>query len=206
MDEYSTILAAIQRDERYLRNLDWGVPRPGHPEGTVRAHIAELEQNLQQLHPHLTASEVWKLELLIHTHDTFKGGAEPSVAIDHPGSHSSLARRFLEEFCPDEDLLAMVQWHDEPFALWRQFSTRGRYNAQRLAALLERINDWSLFLTFQCIDGCTSGKSRKPLRWFLELTGDRVSRSIPGKRLLEGASDSPSTPDETGSRRDSQGD
>jgi len=30
------ILDAITADPRYLANLDWGKPRAGHPEGTVR--------------------------------------------------------------------------------------------------------------------------------------------------------------------------
>src|SRR5262245_18791904 len=99
MNEYERIFAALTRDERYLANLEWGQPRRGHPEGTVRAHIAELERNLDGLRPRLTEDETWKLRILIHTHDSFKAEAKSGVPIGDPRSHASLARAFLAEFC-----------------------------------------------------------------------------------------------------------
>ncbi|MCA8997484.1 MAG: hypothetical protein KDA80_10865 [Planctomycetaceae bacterium] len=171
----SDILSRITSDSRYTELLDWGEPRPGHPEGTVRAHIAELEGNLARLSDRLTEDEQSKLRLLIHTHDTFKGSAQPGVAITHPQSHASLARAFLEEFCDDDDLLAMVQYHDEPYALWRQFRQKGTYSAGRMDGLIASIHDWDLFLAFNLVDGCTKGKDRKPIRWFLQELGNRVS-------------------------------
>jgi hypothetical protein len=177
MTPYQKILDAILADPRYQRNLDWGKPRRGHPEGTVRAHIAELERNLDRLAPRLSEEEHGKLRLLIHTHDTFKGEAEPGVAITDPRSHASLARAFLAGHCDDADLLAMVQYHDEPYALWRQFKGRGKYNPERFAHLLGTIRDWDLFLAFNLIDGCTDGKGREPLRWlFAEVRGKVASR------------------------------
>src|SRR5262245_48835831 len=116
--DYQAIFTAITSDPRYLANLDWGEARPGHPEGTVRAHIAEIEQNLEALRPKLTAEECWKLKVLIHVHDSFKAQAQPGVAITDPRSHASLARAFLADYCDDADLLAMVQYHDEPIALF----------------------------------------------------------------------------------------
>ena len=66
----------------------------------------------------------------------------------------------------------MVQYHDEPFALWRQVQSKGTYDQKRMAALLGNIKDWNLFLAFNIIDGCTAGKSREPLVWFFrELLG-----------------------------------
>lgn len=171
-------LRAIQDDPRYQRNLDWGEPRPGHPEGTVRAHIAELERNLDRLRPRLTDEECGKLRLLIHTHDTFKGEAARGVAITHPQSHASLARAFLAEFVSDRDLLAMVQYHDEPYALWRQARHReGGVNEVRLRALREAIEDWTLFLAFNIVDGCTEGKDGQSLRWLFRT----VSGSVPSR-------------------------
>src|SRR4029077_998857 len=96
-----TIFERIISDSRYQKNLDWGKARPGHPEGTVRAHIAELETNLEKLRPKLTDEEFWKLRLLVHTHDSFKATAEPGVAITDPKSHASLARAFLAAYCDD---------------------------------------------------------------------------------------------------------
>ena len=177
MTDYQKVFEAITADPRYLKNLDWGKPRRGHPEGTIRAHIVELECNLELLRPKLTEEEVWKLKVLIHTHDSFKGEATPGAKISDPGSHASMARAFLATFCDDAGLLAIVQYHDEPYALYRQVESRGDYDQERLSTLLRTIEDWSLFLAFNIIDGCTAGKSRKPLHWlFREIAGKAESR------------------------------
>jgi hypothetical protein len=165
MTEYECAFNAMTQDPEYLRNLDWGQPRAGHPEGSVREHIAELEQNLESLRSRLSETDYWRLKLLVHSHDTFKAEAEPGAAILAARSHASLARAFLARFCDDPDLLVMVQYHDEPFALWRQFASKGRFNQDRLKALLSTIKDWNLFLAFSIVDGCTNGKSREPLKW-----------------------------------------
>lgn len=174
MLNYQSVLDAIQADTRYQSNLDWGKPRRGHPEGTVRAHIAELEGNLKSLKHKLTPLEVDKLRVLIHTHDTFKADAKQGVPITDPRSHASLARDFLSEFCDDADLLNIVQYHDEPYALWQQFTSKGHVNTVRFETLLTRILDWNLFLAFNIIDGCTEGKSGVPVHWLLEQVAPRV--------------------------------
>lgn len=178
MNEYERAFAAVTRDERYLAHLDWGQPRRGHPEGTIRAHIDELERNLQRLRPRLSEEEACKLRLLIHTHDTFKAEGQAGVPIAHPRSHASLARAFLAEFCQDEDLLAMVQWHDEPYALYQQQKHRASIDADRFEELLAAIRDWNLFTAFLVIDGCTAGKDRGSLQWFLAEIEGRVESTF----------------------------
>jgi hypothetical protein len=182
---YQQIFAAITADPRYLANLDWGQPRSGHPEGTVRAHMEELEANLEALRSKLTEEDQWKLRILIHVHDSFKAEAESGVPISHPRSHASLARAFLAEYCDDADLLAMVQYHDEPFALYNQWRSKGQYNRQRFEALLAAINDWNLFLAFNVIDGCTAGKSRAPLCWLFGEVAGKVTTSFTAADLLD---------------------
>lgn len=181
---YTSVFYAVTADPRYLENLDWGEPRHGHPEGTVRAHIAELERNLKRLRRRLSADDVDKLRVLIHVHDTFKADAKSGVPIVDPRSHATLARTFLAEFCDDADLLAMVQFHDEPFALWQQIVNTGAYNPDRLAALIDAIQDWNLFLAFLIIDGCTAGKSREPLRWFFDEVAGKVTAEISAGEIL----------------------
>jgi hypothetical protein len=182
--DYRKIFEAIVADPRYQANLDWGESRPGHPEGTVRAHIVEIERNLGALRPKLSECDYWKLKVLLHTHDSFKRDSERGVAITHPKSHASLARDFLAEFCNDDDLLAMVQYHDEPFALWRQFETKGSYNQDRWVTLLDSIKDWNLFLAFNIIDGCTEGKGREPLHWLFEQLAGKVQSSFTNTDIL----------------------
>ena len=175
MSDYKKIFDAITSDARYQRNLDRGKSRPGHPEGTVRAHIAEVDRNLEKLRPKVSETDYWRLRVLIHTHDTFKVEAERGVPISAPKSHASLARAFLAEFCDDADMQAMVQFHDEPFALWRQFKAMGKFNDERLKALLTNIRDWNIFLAFNIVDGCTEGKDREQLRWLFQQVSGRVA-------------------------------
>ena len=184
MTAYEAAFSSLVMDPRYQKNLDWGESRPGHPEGAVRAHIEEIERNLQTLQPRLNEADYWKMKLLIHTHDSFKAEALPGVAISHPRSHASLARDFLVQYCSDPDLAAMVQFHDEPFALWRQVEAKGKCNADRLDWLLRNIHDWNLFLAFNIIDGCTMGKSREPLRWFFQEVSGKVASTFTEQDIL----------------------
>jgi len=167
MCQMKDIVAKVLADPRYLKNIEYGQPRSGHPEGKVRLHIAELEANLEQLAPRISVEQYWKLKFLIHVHDTFKAEAVPDSPIENPQSHASLARSFAAEFTDDADLLNMIQFHDVNFALWKQFAATGSYNLKRFSALLAAIIDWDLFLTLLIIDGCSQGKDPEKLRWFI---------------------------------------
>jgi hypothetical protein len=177
VNAYEAAWQRVVADPHYQRNLDWGEPRPGHPEGTLRGHIEELERNLETLRTRLSATDYWKLKLLIHSHDSFKAEAERGVAITDPLSHASLARQFLAQHCADPELLAIVQYHDEPFALWRQVKAKGKCNPERFAALRRNIRNWDLFLAFNIIDGCNEGKSQESLRWLFREVADKVETS-----------------------------
>lgn len=154
------IIEKIIADARYQSNIEYGEPRSGHPEGKVKYHIAELEENLERLASHgISEEQYWKLKILIHVHDTFKAESIPDSPILDPNSHASLAKKFASEFIEDEDLLNMIQFHDVNFALWKQFAATGAYDVQRFKNLLETIQDWDLFLMFIIIDGITKGKT-----------------------------------------------
>jgi hypothetical protein len=162
------ILARIISDPRYQKNIEYGEPRSGHPEGKVKYHIAELEENLEKLVARgISEEQYWKLKFLIHVHDTFKAEAIPDSPVLSPTSHASLARNFASEFIDDPDLLNMIQFHDENYALWKQFAATGSYDIRRLENLLETIRDWELFLIFVIIDGSTKGKDPKKTGWFI---------------------------------------
>ena len=184
MTDYEAVFNAITADPRYQQNLDWGKPRSGHPEGTIPDHIAELERNLKAFTRRVSESDYWRLKVLIHTHDTFKGAAKAGVPIRASNSRASLARAFLTEFCDHADMLQMLQYHDEPIALWRQFVSKGRCNRRRLAALLTNIQDWDLFLAFNIVDGCTPGKDRDGLRWFFQQVASKVTSKFTEADIL----------------------
>jgi hypothetical protein len=162
------IVERIMADPRYQKNIEYGEPRSGHPEGKIKFHIAELEENLEKLVVRgISAEQYWKLKFLIHVHDTFKADAIPNSRILNPSSHASLARKFAAEFIQDEDLLNMIQLHDVNYALWQQFRHTGSYDLARLQHLLDTIQDWELFMLFLIIDGSTRGKERSKLLWFM---------------------------------------
>jgi len=178
---YELVFQKIIADPRYAEGITYGKPRKGHQEGVVRAHLAELDSNLRRIWDMLAFDELWKLSILIHTHDTFKKWSARDVPIDQLNSHASLARNFLAEFLTEgnpehQDLLAMVQWHDENFALWKQMKKTGDYDHERLLKrVVEGIHDIELFLMFTLIDGHTQSKmaladQEKPekIRWFYE--------------------------------------
>lgn len=161
------IVARVVTDPRYLKNIEYGEPRSGHPEGKVKYHLADLETNLEKLAPRISDKQYWKLRFLIHVHDTFKADAIPDSRIESPHSHASLARKFAAEFTEEDDLLNMIQFHDVNFALWKQYLATGSYKTERFLRLLDTIQDWDLFLMFLILDGCTPGKDRHMIRWFI---------------------------------------
>lgn len=165
----------ILSNERYSQGVEYGQPRKGHSEGSVKNHIIELEKNLHTLCHLLTEDERWKLLILIHVHDTFKLWATRDAPIDDLNSHATLACAFLAEFTDDKDLLNIVQWHDENFVHWKQMRKKGHYNLERLKERVLTIQDLELYLFFTLIDGFTEGKmslaaKEKPekLRWFID--------------------------------------
>lgn len=168
MTSMKPILEKVKADSRYQRNIEYGEPRPGHPEGRVKFHIADLESNLEHLREKgISDEDYWKLKFLIHVHDIFKAEAEPNVPLLHPRNHASLARKFAAEFTADADLLNMIQFHDQNYALWEDLLRDGSYDANKLQSMLDIIQDLDLFLTFIIIDGCTKGKDYSKLTWFI---------------------------------------
>lgn len=167
-------------DPRYKRNVEYGEPRSGHPEGKIKHHITDLEANLEKLKHLLLDEEVyWKLKFLIHVHDTFKAQAidEEGAPSTDASSHETLARAFASDFADDEDLLNIIQYHDEIYALWKQYRSTGQYDTQWLARLLTTIQDWELYLAFTIVDGYTKGKDLEKLPWFInEIRQHKLTR------------------------------
>jgi len=163
------ILEKVLADPRYRKNIEYGRPRPGHPEGKVKYHIADLEANLEQLACRgISADDYWKLKFLIHVHDMFKAEAEKDVPILHPRSHSTLARDYASQYTDDPDLLNMIQFHDKNYSMWLEYLRKGSYDSTAFQQLIDTIHDWDLFLMFNIIDGRTKGKDIAKLVWFIE--------------------------------------
>jgi hypothetical protein len=163
------IIKQIKADPRYQRNIEYGEPRNGHPEGKVKFHIADLESNLEILRErNISDSDYWKLKFIIHVHDSFKAEAQTETSTLHPQNHASLAREYASQFTDDADLLNMIQFHDENYNLWLGYLKTGDYDMGRFQNLLDTIKNWDLFLMFLIIDGCTEGKDLAKLSWFID--------------------------------------
>jgi hypothetical protein len=187
------IYQQILYDPRYQRNILYGKPRPGHAEGTIQAHIAELEQNLEELVKlsKVSPSNYWPLKVLIHVHDTFKGEAvqlkKQNCPIEDPQSHASLARAYLSKYVSNETLLNIVQYHDLGYAVYRNYKEKGRLNLERLKKGLDKVDDLDLYLLFCIIDACTvsklamnGGNGNEVIRWLIKT----VNELYPGKSII----------------------
>jgi hypothetical protein len=148
----------LAADPVVLRGLAWGRPRPGHPEGRVGAHVAEILAAITEP----AGRRRDELRFLALVHDACKHRVRPGAGRSPDNDHALLARRFAERFTGDPRLLDVLELHDEPYRIWRARMDDGR---AALQAMLARIPDLSLFLRFVELDSSTRGKDPRPLRW-----------------------------------------
>jgi len=162
--DFEVALAAVQADPRYRTNIRFGQPRSGHPEGSIAAHILTLEANLEQIRSRIDPAVEARLRFAIHVHDTFKPEATASKGVR---DHGELARDFAAEFVDDPDLLNLLELHDEPYRLCRDWVHTGSLDVERLSRLADRIVDWDQYLAFVILDSWTAGKDLEKLCWFI---------------------------------------
>jgi hypothetical protein len=156
----------LAADPELQAGLAWGRPRPGHPEGSVAAHVGDLLRTIDDWGA--TGERRGELRALALVHDSFKNQVQewrPKTGGNH---HAGRARRFFEQFSDDERLLATIEHHDRPYALWRKMRRKGRLDEPAFEAMLAQIPDPDLFLTFIELDGSTDGKTPAPVEWFRE--------------------------------------
>jgi hypothetical protein len=151
-------------DPEMLRGLAWGEPRAGHPEGPVGTHVSHLLEALERSGESGERRELLRFVILVH--DSFKSQVRerlPRVGENH---HAMRARRFAEKFIDDERVLATIQLHDRPYALWRKMLRRGKVDDRGFRRMMKRIPDPELFLRFIELDASTEGKRPEPVEWF----------------------------------------
>ncbi len=163
MHDASEALRRLCLDPIYIANREWGVPRWGHPEGSLGAHIEELEANLKRARPWLLEGDEARLRLIIHAHDICKPEARKGVSLEHPLHHGRLARQLLARYSQDSQALAIVEHHDDGYYLF--FQDDPSPGIERLLVAVEEVE---LFLLFTFIDGCLAGKLPQPVQWFAE--------------------------------------
>ncbi len=153
----------LTADPVLLEGLAWGKPRPGHPEGTVGAHVSDLLRTIDAWGE--TGTRRSELRLIALVHDAMKGKVRDWLPRSGENHHAMRARRFAETYTDDERLLATIELHDRPYGIWRKSRRRGPEANERLAAMSERIPDLHLFLRFVELDGSTEGKNSEPVEW-----------------------------------------
>jgi len=170
---------AIISDDRWKVGARWGKPRPGHPEGKIEAHIGEVLANLERLGLDPTSRR--KLRLVALVHDTFKGEVDRARPRSGDNDHALIARRFVERYTDDEDVLEITELHDEAYRSWSIGSRRGDWARAEVRArrLLERLGPRrDLYLAFYRADNAAGDKRAEPLVWFESLL-QRQRRLVP---------------------------
>jgi len=149
----------LASDPAMLRGLAWGRPRPGHPEGSVGTHVADLLTAITEP----AGRRRDELRFLALVHDALKHRVRPDAALSPDNDqHGVLARRFSERYTADPRILATLELHDEPYRIWR---TRPHDGRCALEGILAQIPDLSLFMRFVELDGSTEGKTPGPVHW-----------------------------------------
>lgn len=165
--------ASFLEDAEFCRGLQWGVPRFGHPEGSIMAHIVEVNANIDALP--VDAETRRKLRIICWVHDTFKHIEDKGNPRDWTKHHAVFARKFLERYTDDELLLNLVELHDDAYYAWRLAHLYGKLakSDQRIRNIRERVGDyWQLFYLFFKCDTCTGDKNPAPLTWFEDTMDD----------------------------------
>jgi hypothetical protein len=155
----------VTAEPELLEGLAWGEPRAGHPEGPVGVHVSHLLQTLDR--SGITGEQRECLRFMALVHDSFKYQVRERLPRFGENHHAMRARRFAERFTDDDRILAAIELHDRPYALWRKLQRRGKLDERAFQRMLDRIRrDPELFLLFIELDGSTEGKRAEPIAWF----------------------------------------
>jgi hypothetical protein len=153
---------ALAEDPVLLEGLAWGKPRRGHPEGRVGVHVADLIAKIDRWGER--GARRAELRFIALVHDALKHAVRDWLPKTGENHHAMRARRFAERYTHDERLLATIELHDRPYAIWRG-RRRLQLDERPFARMLERIPDRDLFVRFVELDASTEGKRQEPIRW-----------------------------------------
>ena len=161
----------LSEDAVIERGLAWGKPRSGHPEGSVGAHVRRLLETIDEWGE--AEPSRGELRFLAIVHDALKYRVRNWLPKTGENHHAMRARRFAERYTSDERLLATVELHDRPYAIWCRTRRGGAREQRAVDELVRRIPDALLFMRFVELDGSTEGKKPEPIAWLREELGRR---------------------------------
>ncbi len=165
----------IISDPECIEGALWGEPRPGHPEGQVIFHILEVLANVNTFSKSDTRE---KLRLMALVHDTFKHKVDISKPRTGDNHHAVIARNFLNKYSSDDEILQIVELHDEAFNAWQNGSRDGKWAKaeERTAKLINRLGkSLDLYLTFYRCDNQTGDKDQECFHWFEKVVSKLIS-------------------------------
>lgn len=160
----------IISSEEWIEGTKYGKPRRGHPEGEVIHHIHEVLGNVERLYGKSPLRA--KLRLIALIHDTFKYKVDQKLPKTGENYHAMIARRFAEQWISDEDVLLVIQLHDDAYDAWLQGARHRDWAAARCyaAELRGLIGPYiDLYMAFYECDIATGDKVLAPLRWFKKI-------------------------------------
>jgi hypothetical protein len=165
----SELERAIAADPDWNAGVQHGEPRPGHPEGRIDLHVAEVLGNIDAWY----ADSPWRtdLRLIALVHDSFKHEVDRSKSRSGENHHAMRARRFAERFELGTALLDIIELHDDAYNSWQCGPRDNNWpKAERRAdSLIERLGDnLDLYLAFYRCDNATGDKQPDSYRWFEE--------------------------------------
>ena len=162
----------ILKDPIFIKGALYGKERPGHPEGMVVSHIRDIFRNINE-YKNITSDVRNKLRLIALFHDTCKFQVNydlPRVGENH---HGYKACKFAEKYIKDEDILQIIQHHDDAYNIWKRSSRRNEWDKgeKDLLRLIDKIDDIELYSIFYFCDNSTGSKNNDDYKWFLEVSG-----------------------------------
>jgi hypothetical protein len=159
--------ASIIGDPEWLDGAASGQPRRGHPEGTVSVHIEDVLANVDS--EAVDSADRQRLRLVALIHDTFKNRVDRGQPLTGENHHAMIARRFAERFVDDDEVLEVIELHDEAYNAWVKGDRGDKCDAAEARAqrLLDRLGtSRDFYLRFYRADNRTGSKSDAPLDWF----------------------------------------
>ena len=163
----------IIADEDFILGAMWGKPRNGHPEGQVIHHIGHVLKNVDK---YATEQNREKLRLIAIIHDSFKYKVDLTKPKSGENHHGMIARRFAEKFITDNEILEIIELHDEAYNSWSKGQRDGKWDKaeNRARQLIERLGkSLTVYLEFYQCDNATGDKDSEDFIWFWNLCGDK---------------------------------
>ncbi len=162
----------IVADAEFQEGAMLGEPRPGHPEGKIVFHIAEVLQNVDKYSVDFPSHIRAGLRFIAFIHDTFKHKVDPKKNAQGENHHAMIARRFAEKFTGDEGILDIIELHDEAYNAWCNGSRDNKWEKaeKRFERLVERLGSANLmpYAIFYKCDNETGDKDQANYNWFEE--------------------------------------